>query len=146
MIEISRPSLIKPTISTPFHIDFSWWKDNDNNWRIYLYECLCDEHREIYKDTENIQIIDWVDPETAEITQVDGIQHILITHCALQPDFLTETTTLVDAVFRVLLASGNNPLTILELSDKIGKPANTILRTLSGPKVYLGLRPVLVKP
>jgi hypothetical protein len=76
---------------------------------------------------------------------VDGIQHILTTHCARQSDFLTRTTTLVDSVFRVFLANGNQPLTIQELSDKIGKPAVTLLRTLSGPKVYYGIRPLLAK-
>jgi hypothetical protein len=34
---IQRPSLIKPNLNTPFHIDFSWWKENDNNWRIFLF-------------------------------------------------------------------------------------------------------------
>lgn len=142
---IQRPSLIKPNLNTPFHIDFSWWKENDNNWRIFLFSCLCEEHQNTFKDATNILEIDWIDPNTAEVTRVDGIQHILTTHCARQSDFLTRTTTLVDSVFRVFLANGNQPLTIQELSDKIEKPAVTLLRTLSGPKVYYGIRPLLAK-
>ena len=73
-----------------------------------------------------------MDPETAEVQVVDGLQHILITHCAKQPDFIPEHSTLVDAVFRIFLANGNMPLTPVELSERLGRPADTILKTLSG--------------
>ena len=62
-------------------------------------------------------------------------------HCAKQDGFYSTQTALVDAIFRVFLANGNTPLSPLELSDKIGKPAETILRTLSGSQVYKGIRP-----
>jgi len=86
-------------------------------------------------------MIDWVDPETAEIHQVDGLQSTLMNHCAKLDGFFTEQTTLVDAIFRVFLSNGNAPLTPIELSDRIGKPAETIVRTLSGQNVYRGIRP-----
>ena len=141
MIEGKRFSLVKPTITTPFHIDFNWWKQNDNNWRVYLHDCLCSEHQAAFSIYEESEWIDWVDPETAEIQQVDGLQHVLITHCAKQPGFLTSNTSLVDVVFRVFLADGNLPLTPEELSEKVGRQAETILKTLAGPIVYKGLRP-----
>ena len=43
--------------------------------------------REFIEDLTDEEMIDWVDPETAEVTQVDGIQHILISHCAKQEGF-----------------------------------------------------------
>ncbi len=89
----------------------------------------------------NSATIDYVDPVTAEVAEVDAVQHVLITHCALQPDFITEYTSLVEAVFRTFLANGNTPLSAVQLSERIGKPALTILKTLSGPKVYKGIRP-----
>jgi hypothetical protein len=141
MIEGRRFSLVRPTVNTPFHIDFDWWMQNDNNWRVYLHDCLCSEHQAKFSDFDESEWIDWVDPETAEVQRVDGLQHVLITHCARQPEFLTTNTSLVDAVFRVFLAGGNKPLTPLELSERLGRPPETILRTLSGPVVYKGLRP-----
>ncbi len=87
-------------------------------------------------------MIDWVDPETAEVQQVDGVQHVLINHCAKLEDFVTNHTSLVDAVFRTLLANGNTPLTPEELSMRLGRPATTILMTLTGFQVYKGLRPI----
>jgi hypothetical protein len=133
---------IKPTLSTHFHIDYGWWRRNEREWRVYLLSHLCPEHRASLESVENASQIDWIDPETAEVRTVDGIQHALISHCSLQPDYISQRTTLVDAVFRVFLANGNTPLTVAELAEKIGRPAKTILRTLSGVRVYKGIRPV----
>jgi len=87
--------------------------------------------------------VDWVDPQTAEVTRVDGLQHELITHCARQEGFITLQTALVDAVFRTFLANSNQPLTPEELSVILGRPALTILKTLSGLKVLQGIRPCM---
>lgn len=142
MPEVKRFSLLKPTIETPFHIDFDWWKQNENDWHVFLRSMLCPEHQEAFANMEEGQMIDWVDPETAEVKPVNGIQHALMTHCALQPDFLNERTALVEAVFRLFLANGNVPMSAQELSARLNRPAETILRILVGPRVYHGLRPV----
>jgi len=134
-------SLIRPTLDTPYHIDFDWWKDHDNNWRIFLKNCLCAEHQLAFENQPESGIIDWIDPVTAQIQQVDGLQSTLMTHCAKEPGFLTMNTAMIDAIFRVFLSNGNTPLTPGELADKIGKPAETILRTISGIQVYKGIRP-----
>jgi hypothetical protein len=136
-----KPSLIKPTTQTPFHIDFDWWQENDNDWHVFLRGLLCAEHQEAYKDLQDDQMIDYVDPETAEVKPLEGIQHILMSHCARQEEFLGAHSVLVDAIFKVLLVNGNRPLTPAELSDRLGKPADTILKTISGVRVYKGLRP-----
>jgi len=142
MSEGKRPSLIKPTVDTPFHIDFDWWKKSERDWHVYLRSFLCAEHREVFENFNEGQVIDWVDPLTAEVKPVDGVQNALITHCARQPEFLTEQTALVDAVFRLFLANGNIPISSSELSQRLNRPAVTILRTLGGARVYKGIRPV----
>lgn len=141
MIESKRFSLVKPTLETPFHIDFEWWKQHDNNWKVYLQGCLCSAHQEAYKNQDlNIQI-DWVDEETAEVKTIDGLQHTLITHCAKQPEFITNYTTLVDTVFRIFLTNGNIPMNSIELGKLTGRPPDTILRTFAGMTTYKGVRP-----
>lgn len=142
MTEPKHFSLVKPTVNTPFHIDFEWWKQYDNNWRVSLRSCLCAEHKAALSSVDADATIDWIDAETAEVRSVDGLQHILIVHCARQPDFVTETTPLVDGAFRTLLAHNNEPMTPLELAEQIHKSPETILRTLASPQVYKGLRPV----
>ena len=86
-------------------------------------------------------LVDWVDPQTAEVQRVDGMQHILITHCSKQPGFLSERTAMVDATFRVFLANGNEPLSSIELGERLNKSPQVILKTFSGFRVYRGLRP-----
>ena len=143
MTEVKRYSLVKPTIQTPFHIDFEWWKQQEKNWRVYMTGYLCPDHQSAYENSSEAIWIDWVDPETAEVTSVDGLQHTLMTHCAKQPDFITLNTSLVDSVFRILLAHGNNPLSTAQIGEITGRPAEMILRTLSGSVIYKGIRPVL---
>jgi hypothetical protein len=141
MSETKQFSYVRPTVNTPFNIDFEWWKNHDSNWKIYLREFLCDDHKDSFADADFDVMIDWVDPETAEVIVMDGLQQVLISHCAKQDDFITEHTTLVNAVFRIFLSNGNTPLTPNELSEAVHKSPITILKTLSGPRVYKGIRP-----
>ena len=142
-MDSKRSSLVKPTLVTPFKIDFEWWKNHDRDWRVYLRSFLCDDHQAIFENLNNDETIDWVDPNTAEVAQVDGLQHVLITHCARQESFLTDKMALVDSVFRVFLSNGNKPLNANELGDILNRPAETILRTFSGIRVYKGIRPII---
>ena len=141
--ELKRISLVKPTLQTRFHIDFDWWSKNDRDWRVYLRNYLCAEHQEIFADARADEQVDWVDPDTAEVQQVDALQHLLITHCAKEDAFITQQTTLVDSVFRLFLANGNMPLTPVELAEQLGRQPMVILKTISGTRVYKGLRPCL---
>lgn len=142
VLPVKKFSLVRPTIQTPFRIDFDWWKQHDNDWRIYLHSCLCQEHQAAFTNLDEDYLIDWVDEKTAEVTSVDGLEHALMTHCSLQPDFLDMNMPLVDAVFRVMISHNNSPMTPAKLQEFVGRPAETILRTLAGPQVYKGIRPV----
>jgi len=140
VVEVKRYSLVKPTINTPFHIDFEWWQQNDREWRVHLRNCLPPEYQQAFAEAANEEV-DWVDPETAEVQRVDGLQHTLINYAAKTPDFITVRTTLVEAIFRTLLANGNAALTPAELGERLHRPPITILKTLSGIRVYKGIRP-----
>jgi len=135
--------LLKPTLDTKFHIDMSWWEKEGRNLRVHLLSHLCPECREKFKTHRETELIDWVDPETAEVTQVDGLWQALRTHCSQLPNYINEYTPLVDTVFRVFLANGNTPLSPRELYQIIGKRSpEAILRTIGGRQVYMGIKPV----
>jgi len=138
-------SLLKPSVKTPFHIDFEWWQKNERDWHVFLRSFLCAEHQEAFANTEEGDLIDWIDPQTAEVKPVDGVQHALISHCAQMPDFVSQRTAVVEAIFRLFLANGNIPMSAEDLSERLGKSADTILRTIAGPRVYRGLRPILTQ-
>ena len=133
--------LVRPSLDTRFHIDFEWWERANQDWMVDLRSHLCPEHQVLFADLSNDAKVDHVDPETAEVVRVSGIQHVLITHCSLQPDFVTPHTSLINALLRTFLATGNTPQTPRELGQRIGRPPEMILRTLSGPRVYKGIRP-----
>ena len=146
MVESKKFSLVKPTLDTPFHIDFEWWRQNDREWRVHLRSLLDEEAQTKFADLiEGEVLVDWVDPETAEVYQVDGLQHVVITYAAQQEDFLEPRITLVEAIFRLLLVNGNAPMSITEIANELGRDAKNILRMLSGVRVYRGIRPVMAK-
>ena len=133
----------KPTLDTKFHIDFDWWKQNNRQLRVYLHQNLCDACRELYPTHLGSKSVDWIDPDTAEVHSVDGLWQALRTHCSLEPDYITISTPLTNAVFRVFLANGNVPLTPAELSEQIGRPAKLILKTLARQRVYEGIKAIM---
>ncbi len=143
MVE-KRLSLVKPTLETPFHIDFDWWSQHDRDWRIHLRSLLSPEDLERFADIiDGDVLLDWVDPDSAEVHQVDGLQHVVITHTAQKEDFLKEHTAIVEAIFRILLKNGNSPMTASEFGGLLERDPKPILRTLSGARVYRGIRPIL---
>ena len=135
--------LVRPTLETKFHIDYEWWDRADRDLDVYLRSHLCAEHQEKYSDLDADAQVDFVDPETAVVTRVGGIEHALISHCSRQPDYITPQTSMVNAVFRIFSANGNKPLSPTELGERLSRSPKTILRTFSGPRVYKGIRPLL---
>ena len=143
MIESKRFSLVKPTIQTPYHIDFDWWRQNDRDWRVYLRSYLSPEDQATFANfASDEEKVDLVSEETGEVSQVDALQHVLITRYGSRNDFITQNTSVTEAIFRLFLANGNIPLSVMEISEKIGRSPSIILQMLSGVRVYKGLRPL----
>lgn len=141
MTEAPRPSLVKPTLDTPFHIDFSWWRQNDREWRVFLRGLLGEDKEAELADLNLEERVDWVDPHTGEVSQVDVLQYLLSTYYTQQGD-QEGGTSLIESIFRAYLKNGNSPLTSRQLGEALGRPPQTILRTLAGLRVYRGIRPV----
>ncbi|MBX3048989.1 MAG: hypothetical protein KIT46_01650 [Anaerolineales bacterium] len=140
--EILRSSLIRPTLDTPFHIDFSWWRQNDQEWQVFLYGLLSEEQQASVGRINLDDTIDRVDPQTAQVTQIDALQYLLSSHYGANDE--QGGSSLIESIFRAFLKNGNQPLTAEQLAADLGRPAQTILRTLSGRQVYRGIRPANV--
>lgn len=140
---MSTPSRrIKPTLDTKFHIDYEWWERSGQDLQVYLLSHLLPEQRAYFAEHHTEEESDWVDPDTAEVRRVDALR-MALQQAMHDPTFITLHTSLVDAVFRVFLANNNVPMTPVELEERTGRAAMTILRTLSGNQVYKGLRPYI---
>jgi len=143
MPETKRPSLVKPTLETPFHIDFDWWRENDRDWKVYLRTLLGDEQADKLDSLTGEETFDRVDPETAEVLRVGALEYLLMRHFAAYPELFDEGVSMVEAIFRAFLQNGNQPLTAQQLGEMLERPPYTILRLLSGARVYRGIRPIL---
>lgn len=133
-------TLVKPTLDTKFHIDYDWWERENNDLRSYMLTHLPPDLREQFDESREDRVVDFVDPETGEVTQLSELE-IALQQAAQRDDFINPQTSLVDSVFRVFLANGNDPRTPRELEDDTGRDARTILKTFGGIRVYRGIRP-----
>jgi hypothetical protein len=135
--------IVRPDIKTPFHIDLEWFKENSRDLRAILHETLCDECRARYPTPADAGAVDRVHPQTGEVTRVDALWESIVDHCALKPGFITPATPLTTAVFRALLANGNQPLSCEQLHERVGKSsASAILKLLMGSEIENGIVPV----
>jgi hypothetical protein len=130
--------IVKPTLETQFHIDYSWWDREGQDLKLYLVSLLPEERRAILTEQSEMQEIDVIDPRTAEVRKIDPYERAL-----RETEIDLTGASLVDAVFRVFLMNGNTPLTPVELSAMVGRPPMTILKTIAGGRVYRGIRPVI---
>lgn len=132
----------KPGVESRFHIDFDWWEREGRDFRVDVARHLRPEAAHAFANAQSNEKIDLIDGETAEVTLVDKAQYLLREQVRPTHEFVSEHTSMVDAVFHILLANGNRPMTPNELSVLLNRPAMTILRTLGGKVVYKGLRPI----
>lgn len=138
--KLKAPALKRPTEDTKFFIDYDWWERSNLDLKTYLYTRLnVGEDLQIDTDMEKV---DLVDSRTGEVHQVDGFQYVLQTYFSQLSDDFTARTSLVDAAFCVLLANANQPMTAKEIAQQVGRPTSVILKTLGGPRVYQGIRPL----
>ncbi|GJM42619.1 MAG: hypothetical protein DHS20C20_29010 [Ardenticatenaceae bacterium] len=136
------PSVLKrATADTRFYIDYDWWDKSDLDLKTYLTTRL-DVDQEISLDSESDEV-DLVDSETGEVTRVDGFQYVVQAYFSQLPEDFVTRTSLVDAVFIVLLANANKPMTATEIAQKVKRSPDTIVKTMGGPKIYQGVRPIL---
>lgn len=137
-----KPSMLKKaTADTRFYIDYDWWDKSDLDLKTYLLTRL-DIGEDINLELETDEV-DLIDAETGEVTRVDGFQYVVQAYFSQLPDDFVTRTSLVDAVFCVLLANANKPMTAAEIAQRVKRSSSTILKTMGGPKIYQGVRPIL---
>jgi hypothetical protein len=137
-----KPSaLVKPTLDTKYHIDYPWWEKNtEEDLNTYILSHLLPEQREKLAQTAKSVTMDFIDPATGEVMEVDELG-LAIQIAARDPSFINQQTPLIDSIFRVFLTNGNQPLSANELAERTNRPAATILKTIGGTRIYKGIRP-----
>ncbi len=139
--KVSASLLRRPDLDTKFYIDHNWWDESNLDLKTYLLSRL-DVNDDLALDL-GVDFVDLVDLETGEVRKVDGFQYALQTYFSRLPEDFTQQTSLVDAVFYILLANANRPMSARELSAKVSRDAEIVLKTVGGSHIYQGIRPVL---
>ena len=138
--KIKLNKIKRATPDTDFFIDFDWWEESNLDMKTYLMSRLnLDEDASL--DSE-FDYVDLIDSKTGEVHQVDGFQYIVQAYFHQLPDDFLTNASLVDAAFCILLANANQPMTAKEIAEGIGREPEIVVRTLGGPKIYQGIRPV----
>jgi len=138
--------LLRPDVNTKFHIDYDWWAKQPRQVRVLVREQLCPQCKDKFGNGIDTGDIDWVDPDTGEITVVDGLTYSLRECCSRREDYITRTTPLATSIFRVFIADDNTPLSAAELHEKIGRSEpDAILRVLLSKQIrtHYGIKPIL---
>lgn len=137
---IKTANLRRVTPDTKFHIDYGWWEESHLDLRTYLLTRISlgnDVGSELPAER-----IDLVDSKTGEVRQVDAFQYLVRSYFSRHGNDLATQGSLVDAVFSVLLANGNEPMTAAEIGERVQKPAELVIKTFGGSTIYHGIRPL----
>lgn len=90
----------------------------------------------------DMEEVDLVNPQTGEVQRVDGFQFMIQTYFSELSDEFIARSSLVDAVFCIILANANQPMTGREIGAKVRRDPDVIMKTFGGSTVYHGIRPL----
>jgi hypothetical protein len=114
-------------------IDLDWYQQNNRSFLALARSCLCPGCRERLR--------------TGEISSADLLATIKDC-CSKAPDFITARLPVLERIFRLFLAGGNQPLDVEELGKQLadwcggetcGTSAGVLSRLLASDQYY-GLR------
>ncbi len=137
---IKTANLRRVTPDTKFYIDYAWWDESHLDLKTYLLARLS-LGNEPGQDLAADQV-DLVDSKTGEVRRVDAFQYLVRSYFNRHGNDMATQGSLVDAVFSVLLANGNEPLTAAEIAEQVQRQTDLIIKTFGGPQIYNGIRPL----
>lgn len=140
-----RPKFATPKLNvvspdTRFYIDYNWWDTAKLDLKGFILSRLQLQNENLTANDMNE--VDLVNPQTGEVQRVDGFQFMMQTYFSELTDEFISRSSLVDAVFCILLANANQPMTGQEIGAKVRRDPQVIVKTFGGAQVYHGIRPV----
>jgi hypothetical protein len=133
----------RPTETTRFRIDYSWFEKNGQDVNVLIYKCLTPEQQERLADAPLNEAFDAIDDDTGEVQHITRAMQVIRSERANDPTYISPRTPVAEAAFRLFLLNNNKPLTPIELASRIGRKPSEILAQLGGRAVYNGIRPII---
>lgn len=123
---------ITEQVRSRWFIDLDWYQQSNRSFAALAQNCLCPKCQKRLKEGE-------ISPEDLVSTIKDC--------CSQNPDFITDNLPILERIFRLFLANGNQPLDLEELGEQLRErhggiyPISTkVLFRLLGSDQYYGLR------
>ena len=124
-------------VSSRWFIDLDWYQQNNRSFLALAENCLCPKCRKKLKG------------ETSAADLLKTIKGC----CAKAPDFITGRLPILESMFRLFLANGNQPLSLEEMEGQLSEwreggtyrtSVEVLSRLLSSDRYY-GLRQIPVE-
>jgi len=120
---MSKEDMSPDEVTPRWFIDLDWYQPNHRSFSILAERCLCADCR------ERLQV------EGGEIPAEELLVAIKDC-CSREPGFITGELPILESIFRLFLANGNEPLELEELSKQLsewraGNPYRTSVEVLS---------------
>ncbi|MCB0076271.1 MAG: hypothetical protein KDD73_02535 [Anaerolineales bacterium] len=132
----------RPTIDTPFHIDWGWFERNRLSAESAVYNQVCESHRAEVEPAGTDEM-DYIDSTTGEVFVTDARREVIMALCQFEDDYISAEMPLHQAVFRLLLASNNRPTSPAEMAAQLNRhDPQTLLRLLTSGSVSYGVIPL----
>ncbi|HQZ70228.1 MAG: hypothetical protein ACH37Z_07500 [Anaerolineae bacterium] len=130
---------LRTDIQTPFHIDLDWWSSHGRSLDRYLREILGGQAAE---DGNPAALVDYIDPQTAEVFQLTAMWTQVLTQRAHRADFITSTMPMTNAVLRALIENRNRPMSAVQIHRRINRGSpQALLRVLQSAHQQYGIAP-----
>ena len=134
---MDREDIATDQVRQRWFIDLDWYQRNNRSFLTLTWECLCPRCRKRLKVEEG---------EVAAADLLTAIKGC----CSKEPGFIIGGLPILESVFRLFLANGNQPLELGELGKQLSKwrggdPYRTSVEVLSRlleRDQYYGLRQV----
>ncbi len=127
---------VAPSQEKRWKINLDWFHSNQRSAAVLLKDYLCPEcaKRLSAKNEPSLKTL---------LSSVESC-------CSHHPDFLHEKLPILESAFRLFLRNGNRPMTVKELSSKLGevrfgdiyRTAPEILTRLLDKDNFYGLQPI----
>lgn len=134
---------LRPTIDTLFHIDWSWFERNQFNAEQVIRNQLSEKVAKRFPEGTEVATLDYIDPETGEVSRVDAMREAIMAECQWEPDYISPDLPLIQNVLRIFLANNNQPLNSVQLAQRLGRmDGESVLRLLISGIVPMGVVPL----
>lgn len=153
--ELEQPGEEESEPKPRYFIDFKWYEENNRSFSAFARSRLCfscQSKQEV--ETERSIPVEGSDGkvmfQTSKATHGDDLLVVIRDCCSQARGFITPDLPVMEIVFRILLANGNQPLTLEEIrarleekltgADRPRTLSSEMLQRILDNDVYYGLR------